>query len=299
MTIRVLAAVVTHNRVQLLSRCLDALLNQTRPVDQILVINNGSTDNTEQLLQARSILHVNQANLGSAGGWASAIDHFTSHDYDFLWLMDDDGFPDKYALSKLISLTQPHVACISSVVVNESYPERLIFPMPLLDSDGFPIIFSNKRSTRSLPTLLQHSSTYPFAHLFNGALISREAILKTGNVHRSYFVYGDEVDYYYRLRSHGAIITSLEAIHFHPDVTSRSYPPFKIYYHLRNGLILNHLYLNQVLLRNILLICSVLARIYKSGGIALIFSYILGSNSPVFWSSLINGLRSQFKPFSG
>lgn len=45
----VTAVVVTYNRKQLLAECLQALLQQTRRPDRILVINNASTDGTEAL----------------------------------------------------------------------------------------------------------------------------------------------------------------------------------------------------------------------------------------------------------
>ena len=50
-TQRILAVVVTHNRYILLSRCLDYLHNQVRPPNGLVVINNGSTDNTEAMLR--------------------------------------------------------------------------------------------------------------------------------------------------------------------------------------------------------------------------------------------------------
>ena len=47
---KVLAAVVTHNRAVLLDRCLNKILDQTRLPDQVLVINNGCTDDTNMVL---------------------------------------------------------------------------------------------------------------------------------------------------------------------------------------------------------------------------------------------------------
>ena len=44
----VVAVVVTYNRIELLMECLDSLLNQTYSVKNIILINNNSTDNTEE-----------------------------------------------------------------------------------------------------------------------------------------------------------------------------------------------------------------------------------------------------------
>ena len=46
----VCAVVVTFNRKQLLRTCLASLLAQTRPINQILIINNASSDGTEVML---------------------------------------------------------------------------------------------------------------------------------------------------------------------------------------------------------------------------------------------------------
>ena len=48
---KVIAVVVTYNRQALLSECITALRKQSRPLDAILVINNGSTDGTEDWLR--------------------------------------------------------------------------------------------------------------------------------------------------------------------------------------------------------------------------------------------------------
>ena len=44
---KVIAVIVTYNRQILLANCINALRNQTREIDKILVINNGSNENTE------------------------------------------------------------------------------------------------------------------------------------------------------------------------------------------------------------------------------------------------------------
>ena len=57
----------TYNRRDLLPRALDSVLAQTHPVDEIVVIDDGSTDDTGDMLQQRygdRVRHVWQANAG-------------------------------------------------------------------------------------------------------------------------------------------------------------------------------------------------------------------------------------------
>lgn len=48
--VRVTALVPTYNRAQYLPECLDSLLKQSRKPDQIVVIDDGSTDETESIV---------------------------------------------------------------------------------------------------------------------------------------------------------------------------------------------------------------------------------------------------------
>ncbi len=69
--ISICAVVPTFNRKVLLTACLTALLSQTRPLDEIILIDNASTDGTEELVKARfsQVTYVKlPENTGPAGG---------------------------------------------------------------------------------------------------------------------------------------------------------------------------------------------------------------------------------------
>lgn len=293
--LQILTVVVTHNRRTLLSRCLDNLLAQTRKSDQILVVNNASTDGTEEMLKKRDIPFITQENLGSAGGWHRGIQHALDHDFDAVWLMDDDGFPDAGALKLLEAELLPDVACSSSVVVCEDNPNHFVFPLPLLDKSGLPIIWGRFRKYVSLAELhvVSPDGTYPFAHFFNGSLISMNSVRKVGNVDINFFMSGDEIDYLYRLRKVGKVISVLDAIHYHPDQSMRSYSPIKVYYYVKNSLILNTRYLNAVWLRHVLTVAAVILRTARRNNISDMFSFVLGSNAPMFYLAIVRGLRGK------
>ena len=79
---KILAAIVTHNRCELLERCIDHLQMQTRVPDLILVVNNGSTDATIDMLIHRNIEFITQENVGSAGGWSRCISYELELNFD-------------------------------------------------------------------------------------------------------------------------------------------------------------------------------------------------------------------------
>ncbi len=288
---KVLAAVVTHDRKALLSRCLDHLLGQSRKPDQILVINNGSTDGTGEMLQQRGIGSITQPNVGSAGGWARAIQYALDEGFDAVWLMDDDGFPERQALATLVPCLADDVACVSSIVVREDDPAKFVFPFPMLNSRRLPVLFATKRKVAAVNELqaLAGDGTYDFAHLFNGALVNIRAARAVGNVNADFFMYGDEVDYLIRLRKFGAVRSVLNALHYHPDVTTRPYTPKSIYYYLKNTLILNRRYFDQFVLRDVATIAVVLWRTSRRNGFLTALKYIAGGSNRVLYRAIARG----------
>ena len=53
---------------------------------------------------------------------------------------------------------------------------------------------------------------------------------------------GDEIDYLMRMRTDGQVATHVEALHYHPNVASRPWSDVKVYYYLKNSIILNKRY---------------------------------------------------------
>lgn len=286
---RTLAVIVTHNRESLLQRAVFHLKQQTVKLDEILVVNNGSTDNTPHILDKLNVSNVSQENVGSAGGWHTGISYALKNNFDYCWLMDDDGFPARNAFQLLQDNFPKDFSCLSSIVVREDQNERLVFPMPRLNSDGHPSLSIFKRKL-SRVCELDTDSIYPFAHFFNGALISMKAAREVGNINRDYFIMGDEVDYFYRLKSFGPVGTLIESKHFHPDVTNRPYSQTKIYYLLKNTIINHQKYMNLPLVRSLALIPVVLLRTLLRNGLSFLFLFLLNKDF-IFFKALQRGFK--------
>ena len=126
---KVIAVVVTYNRQRLLSECIDALKNQSRPVDKILVINNGSNDNTESWLKSQAGLdYFTQKNVGSGGGFYTGIKlAYEQRLYDWIWLMDDDGFPKENALENLLEGDDEKLCLRNCAVINKDDKKSFVW----------------------------------------------------------------------------------------------------------------------------------------------------------------------------
>jgi GT2 family glycosyltransferase len=98
----VCAIVPTYNRAALLPDCLGSLLRQTRPLDQIIVVNDGATDNTEEVLRsyAGTVLALRQENAGKSAALNNAL---AKCEHDYVWVCDDDDIAQPYACAALAS----------------------------------------------------------------------------------------------------------------------------------------------------------------------------------------------------
>ena len=295
---KILAAIVTHNRCRLLERCIEHVLAQTRPPDRLLVINNASTDGTIDMLEKKQVDLITQPNVGSAGGWKRAMQAAVDDQWDAVWLMDDDGYPARDALQQLELRLTPEIACISSIVVREDEPGRFVFPFPVLDREGLPVVVARARKFKRLDELerVAADKAYPFAHLFNGALIPTDVIRRIGDVNSDFFLMGDEVDYFMRMRAIGLVLSHLGARHLHPDVSKRRLDPAKFYYYVKNSIILNHRYFNKAAARDFLTVAAALSRIARRNSFGEALSYVGGRRAPVLWRAVSRGLKGRIGP---
>jgi GT2 family glycosyltransferase len=101
---RVIAVVVTWNRRDLLLEALTAVQAQSRPPDQVIVVDNASPDGTAAAVRSGfpSVrLAETGSNIGGAGGFAYGMALALAAGADLIWLMDDDTVPGPDALREL------------------------------------------------------------------------------------------------------------------------------------------------------------------------------------------------------
>jgi glycosyltransferase involved in cell wall biosynthesis len=94
------AIVPTFNRAHLVAECLESLLRQTRPLAEIIVVNDGSTDKTVEILQgyAGRVQVMNQNNAGKAAALNRALAESRG---DYIWICDDDDVAEPDACANL------------------------------------------------------------------------------------------------------------------------------------------------------------------------------------------------------
>ncbi|MBK8689381.1 MAG: glycosyltransferase family 2 protein [Betaproteobacteria bacterium] len=80
--------VPTYNRESMLGECLESLLAQTWPPDQIIVMDDGSTDGTKEVVSNfKEVTYLYQSNGGKPRALNGCFPHIRG---EFVWIFDDD-----------------------------------------------------------------------------------------------------------------------------------------------------------------------------------------------------------------
>ncbi|RYY49504.1 MAG: glycosyltransferase [Chitinophagaceae bacterium] len=297
---KVIAVVVTYNRQQLLSECIDALRSQTRRPDTIFVVNNGSTDNTEAWLKSQNdISFISQGNTGSAGGFYTAIEYAFKNGYTWTWCMDDDGYPKNDALEELLNADNGEMKLLNCAVLDKEDKTSFVW------NTG-----SYKKHTE-----VKEDVIAGVAHPFNGTLLHRKIVERVGLPKASFFLWGEETEYYYRITKINNIkpYTITKSIHYHPATRFTvkgdwDHPTgWKMYYYVRNRFpVLKAKFNNRVLgflayacfliaFAGVIIVFQKTDRLRKLGFMFVSFKDALAGNFDTTPSTVLARLHSSMK----
>ena len=239
--------VVTYNRKEELVKNIRAILSQSYVVDRYYIIDNHSSDNTEQLLKEEGILD-NQVikyvylkeNIGGSGGFYTGLKMAYEDGYDFICLMDDDGRPaDDKMMETLVNRAEKVYSANKLLLLNS----LVCGPDDILSFGLNGGIKTKQIAAEREKNNLIVGTINPF----NGTLVSKELVEKIGYPNKDFFIKGDEQDYYYRaLKANAFVATVFDSNYYHP-VLERKYfkilgktkkgsteAPWKEYYRARN-----------------------------------------------------------------
>lgn len=241
---KVIAVVVTYNRSQLLKRNI-ACLRKNSP-HAIIVVNNGSTDDTrEWLAEQTDLIVITQANVGGSGGFYTGIQQAMERGADWIWCMDDDVFPRPDCLSNLLDHT-------ASEEVGILAPRRLM-EGNIFTNDFQAVNLTNPFSSMYKKKLKKQVINKPVEILgtaFEGLFIRKEAVEKIGLPNKDLFIFCDDTDYCLRAVLAGykilyipSALMDKEKLFSNDTWNERNKKKkWKRFYQIRNSTYLNHHY---------------------------------------------------------
>src|SRR5664279_5423071 len=86
-----------YNSSKVMTAAINSLIHQSVPLDDIIVVDDGSTDDTAAIAERTGVRVIRQANGGPAAARNTAI-RATDAEWIFLLDADDTAFPDRVAI---------------------------------------------------------------------------------------------------------------------------------------------------------------------------------------------------------
>jgi GT2 family glycosyltransferase len=233
---RVAVLIVNWNGGNLLDDCLASLERQTRRADRVIVVDNGSSDDSLARAGAR-LRDVEVLRLSANAGFARAnnIAARAARDCDGLALLNPDAVAEPGWLAALVNAAErePDVAAFASQM-------RLASAPAYLDGAGDSYHVSGRAWRNGHRTA---SDDWPaadievFAPCAAAALYRRAAFEDVGGFDEQYFCYFEDVDLGFRLRLRGcrSLYVHDAVVHHVSSALSGYRSDFAVYHGERNA----------------------------------------------------------------
>lgn len=289
------AVVVTYNRLSLLKRTVNCLLEQTCPLDQIYIVNNGSTDGTKEWLDSQEqVTVIHQANVGGSGGFYTGIQQAFQDGADWIWCMDDDVFPRPTCLELLLKESnRPHTGILA--------------PRRLLDGKIYTNDFQEYDLTHPFASMYQQRLAKQIVDFpveikgtaFEGPFIHRDVVDAIGLPNKDFFIFCDDTDYCLRAVKAGFKIYYIpdalmdKQLFFSNDswAVRNQKKKWKRFYQIRNATYLNHHYGENIgvkYLRGFMQVIGYIIPAFFTAPFSKAWSW---KDIPALWKAYQNGLK--------
>ncbi|MFZ2125768.1 MAG: glycosyltransferase family 2 protein [Candidatus Saccharimonadales bacterium] len=269
---RVAIVILNWNGIDDTLECLDSLQRQSYKQFKIVVIDNGSTDHSRELLDEYMSAHsntdvvYNPKNFGFAGGVNTGIEYALNDDFEYVALFNNDAVADKDWLKNLVS-------AISHQDIGVSTGLLLRIDGKTIDSTGeqysaWGLPFPRNRNNK---TIKASGGGMVFGATGGASLYKTSMLREIGLFDEDFFAYYEDTDVSFRAQLSGwKIVYNPSAIAYHKEgATSKKMPGFAVYQTFKN--------------LPLLFIKNVPSRLLLPTGIRFYFAY---------WLMLLNAIKN-------
>jgi len=254
MSASVAVVVLSWNDRELTVRCLDSLASVTYPDVRVILVDNGSNDDTVEVV-ARTYPEVElvrlSTNRGFAGGVNAGIEAALRGDAGHVFLLNNDATVEPGVLQPLVGAVSRSVGAACSQILQEGSGTIWYAGARYDPRRGH----QGRHTGYGRPALAETIAPYPTDRGCGGAmLIPRAALERVGLLDEALFAYAEDVDWSLRARALGLEILVVPASIVHHRVSAASggaSSPATLYYALRNGLVVAERYAPRGRLRTL------------------------------------------------
>jgi GT2 family glycosyltransferase len=214
---RVIAVVVCHNGRPFLRETFRGLAKQTRPIDDVVVVDTGSTDGSSEWARSRLGEDAVLAVRGQFGrAVMAAMRDPRSSGMEWVWLLHDDSAPEPDALERLLAeaSSRPSAAVLGPKLLSWSNSGRLSEVGWSVDRTGRAVSPVEEDEIDQG----QHDQVREtFFVNTAGMLIRRGALLQVGGFDERMPAFRDDLDLCWRVHLHGGrvlVVPSARVRHF-------------------------------------------------------------------------------------
>ncbi|MDH5738889.1 MAG: glycosyltransferase family 2 protein [Nitrospira sp.] len=233
---KVTIVIVNWNGERFLDRCLSALLAQTIIPNEVILVDNASSDASLAIVERFPSVRVlpQNMNLGFARANNVAI-QASAADSEWIALLNPDAFPEAHWLEALLSAARENSDCnvFGSKLLNAADPSVLDGVGDAYHISG--LVWRERREVAQQKGNIQTREI--FSPCAAAALYRRQVIMEAGGFDEDYFCYVEDVDLGFRLRlaGHKAMyVPDAVTHHVGSATTGGQHSAFSVYHGHRN-----------------------------------------------------------------
>ncbi|KAF0996457.1 glycosyltransferase family 2 protein [Geobacillus sp. TFV-3] len=254
MKVKMAVVICNWNGKDWLIRCIRSLLSSSLESFELIVVDNASTDGSvdaiiEQFGDKIKII-ANKENKGGSGGFNTGIRIALEKGYKYIHLLDNDVIVHPKAIEELFYFMEKNsnVAAAGSKIYSFDQPNQLQELGASINWNEFNIRPNYKGyiDDETIPELIE-CDYVPACSV----MVRTEAIKKAGLMDESFFIYWDDIEWFYRMKLAGyRIVANSRSKVWHKMGAANKTNTFSTYYFWRNRINFFLNYLDDELLES-------------------------------------------------
>jgi len=235
--------ICNYNKEPYLKNAVDSILkNDMSGVDyKIIVADNNSSDGSKEYLEEFSRKNGNlipifiPENTGGSGGFHTGLEYASRCGFDYVMLCDNDIILDKNCIRNMMEFLESHAdfGAVGSLVYLLDEPDEIQEYGAFIDMDSFDIelpYHKEKLRAEELPEFIECDYLAACCVMVRGTVIK-----KCGFFQKDYFIYWDDIEWFYRIKLSGYKIGAYsKAVVWHKGNITNRENTFGPYYSWRN-----------------------------------------------------------------